>query len=262
VMDKTYASSVGEVGSVAMPPLHARIRARTDSSRRLIRRAHLRAQAQDRLALAARQRAQQRVEANVDRWPRAHGLAPAVPGRRYDESLTIVLTAASALFGGCRAVSLTTVDQIGDGRPRHRTAAATGNAEALDAAQFRLAQGPGLDALELDLTAVVRADDLQTGGDAAQWPLFAHAAEALGVRSAMSISVPWNAARVGLQAEHRALGAINLYAAERHAFTQSELYTLMFGAWAASILSGMRPTQIFDGHFDPGPPLPSGDARP
>ncbi|GAA4900616.1 hypothetical protein EV188_1151 [Actinomycetospora succinea] len=229
--------------------LRARIQTRLEGSRRLIGRAHGLARDHDRFAHAVRLRARRRAGDVVNRWPRVHGLASVGGGQQYDELLDLVLDSARLLFGDCRSISLTTVDQLGDGGRPRRTAASTGVAAEMDSAAFRFGEGPCVEALELDLAAVVRVDDLLAGGEASRWPRLARVAEELGVRSALSISVPWNADRVGLQAEQHALGAVNLYAAATHAFEQTELHALMFGAWAGSILTGMEPAETFDGDF-------------
>jgi hypothetical protein len=93
----------------------------------------------------------------------------------------------------------------------------------------------------------VRADDLAGHGDAQRWPRLCGAIGALGIRSALSIAVPWSALRNGLQVDQHALGAINLYAPEPHVFEASEMRAMMLGSWAGSVVSGNRPTQVFHG---------------
>lgn len=231
--------------------LLARVRSQVVDAQRLIGRAHHRARDQDEWAHAVRRRTRQRVGCTVDRWSRAHRLASLTDRREHDEALGLVLEAARRLFGHCRSVSLATVDQLEDPRRPYRTAASSGVAATVDAAQFRLGEGPCVDALELDIGAVIRVDDLTAGAAASEWPSFDEAAAALGVRSVLSVSLPWNAGQVGLHAERHALGAITFYAGEDHAFAQSEIYALLFGAWAGSLVTGVAPGEFCHADFPP-----------
>lgn len=183
----------------------------------------------------------------VNAWPAAHGLASAIGTLTYDDVLALVLEAATTLYGGCGSVSLTSIDQLSGDRCSYRTAASTGDSSAVDAAQYRLGEGPCIDAAEMDLVASVRADDLASTEGARFWPHFSEAAGELGVRSSLSISLPWSAFRVGLQAEQHAVGAINFYGADPHAFDRSEIQAAMLGAWVGSILSGREPAEVYEG---------------
>jgi hypothetical protein len=227
----------------ALSLLRAHARARSASSRELIAHAHDRAQDQQRHARAARTHAEQQAEQTINRWPANHGLAARRTGQPRANALQEILHTARALFDGCGAVSLTTLDQLGARNP-YRTAIATGRAEALDATQYRLREGPTIDAVELDMVAVLRADDLAEPGEAAVWPRFSRAAVGLGTRSALSISLPWTALRVGLQAEQHALAAVTFYAAEPHTFAQTENHAMMLGYWAGSIATGTAPAEV------------------
>ena len=232
--------------AVAVSLRDARLRDRRHNARRLMNRARDQARAQTRYARALRERAHQQAERAVNRWPVTHGLT--LPGQEPPDRDVheLVLDAARGLFGGCGMVSLTTVDQLGPDEPRRSsTAAARGTAEIIDAAQYELAEGPSIDAVELDMVAVLYADDVTGARESGHWPGFAPAAAALGVRSLLSIAVPWTAFRVGLQAQRRALAAINLYASEPHGFAQTEHQAMMFGAWAAATVSGNEPAEIY-----------------
>lgn len=205
-------------------------------------RTRSRSQAQRRSADAAGARAREQIDGLYNDWARRRGLVVANPGQWSIDAVTVVLTTARSVFGGCESVSLFTVEQLGGEGPPHRTAASTGRAANLDAAQLVLGEGPGMDAVDLDMLAAVR--DLGAPGDTPIWARFDHAAKALGIHSYMSIAVPWTAWRVGLHPERRALGAINFYAPQPHAFGQPDRSAMRLGAWAASILSGRTPGEM------------------
>lgn len=240
---------MGEGSSnAALSLLRVRARACTTDSRELISDAHDHALRQRRYARAALMHAQQQAEETINRWPATHGLAATRRGQTHEYALGLILGTAQALFNGCGSVSLTTVDQL-DGRRPYRTAASTGIAEALDAAQYRLGQGPCIEALELDMVADVRAGDLTADRESDSWPRFCRVAVALGIRSSLSISLPWTAFRVGLHAEQRPLASINFYAGEPHAFVQTEHHARMLGCWAGSIATGKEPAEIHRASF-------------
>lgn len=179
-------------------------------------------------------------------WPAARGL-PVDRGTRTDRQvLVLVLDSAQTFVENGASVSLTTVDQLGGDQLPYCTAVATGLAAALDAVQYESREGPCIEAVELDLVACARADDLSTAEAARLWPDFAKQASALGVRSALSIAVPWTAIDVGLQADQRALGAINFYAGEAHAFDDAEVYARKLSCWAGSVVTGRTPAEIND----------------
>lgn len=234
--------------------LRARLRGRIESSRSLVRRARLRAASQDRDAVSARARAREHLGHMIAGWIALNGLAagPAPDERGTDgtgpgDVLRRVLDVTRAVFPGCSSISVTTVDQLaGDAGP-YRTALGTGVAPAVDALQYRLGEGPCVDAVELDMVTPVHADDLAGGGDAQRWPDLCREIGGHGIRSALSIAVPWSALRTGLQADQHALGAINLYAPEPRAFTGPEVRALMLGSWAGSVVSGHGPAEVFHG---------------
>jgi len=221
-----------------------RSRARALGSRTLMDRVRPPAAAQARYARAARERAQVQVDRNVNQWPAQRGLVGASGDRTNDDVLALVLDAAGALFDGCASVSLTLVDQLGGDEHPYRTAVATGLAGQVDAAQYRLGEGPCIDALELDMLAVVTADDLAAPDQQRSWPRLCRAADELGVRSAVSVAVPWSALRVGVHPARRSLGAINFYAREPRAFGRSEHLGMLLGCWAGGLLSSKAPAEI------------------
>lgn len=205
--------------------------------------ARARAIARQQVAYAreVRAKAQEQIDQMIDRWPVNHGLT----GEPAEEAvLGPILDAAQRLFGGCDTVSLTVVDQLGDHECRYRTADSVGVAELVDAEQFSLGEGPCIDAVEFDMVAGVCADDYADDQESRSWPRHSKSALLHGVRSSLSIGVPWSAMRVGLQSQRWALGAINLYAREPHAFGWPEHYVRGFGCWAGALASGTSPTDI------------------
>ncbi|MEJ2888433.1 hypothetical protein [Actinomycetospora aeridis] len=227
--------------------VRARVRARIESSRTLIGRARTRAAGHDRDATVARAHARDHLGRMIISWIAVNGLATPTAADGSEDVLRLVLDATRALYDECSSISITTVDQLeGDARP-YSTALGTGVAPSVDAAQYRFREGPCVDALEMDMVSAVRADDLTGRGDAERWPHLSRAADALGVRSALSIAVPWSALRCGLQVDQRAVGAINLYASAPRAFGQTEVQAMMLGAWAGSVMSGNEPAAVFHG---------------
>ncbi|MEV6283875.1 GAF and ANTAR domain-containing protein [Kribbella sp. NPDC051770] len=90
----------------------------------------------------------------------------------------------------------------------------------IDALMLAVGQGPCLDAVWKQRT--VRVDDLLTDE---RWPKFSRAAATLGARSMLSFQ---------LFVESHNLGALNLYGARPHAFTdESEHVGLLFATHAA-----------------------------
>jgi hypothetical protein len=222
----------------------AQVRERSADSRRLMARAHAHSQAQRRVARAVKGRAHQQVDRAANDWPALHGLASRTQGHADEDVVGFVLATVSSQFGGGVSVSLTVVDQFGEDPQRCRTAGATGGARAADEVQYRLGEGPCLEAVELDMAAVVRADDLGDRDARRSWPRLCPVLGDLGVRSAMSISVPWSPLRIGVQADRRSLGAVNVYAREPYAFATTELAATLLGCWAGAIMSGREPAEI------------------
>jgi hypothetical protein len=244
---QAYGLAVGVDREHELGLLRARLRARVESSRSMVGRARSRSEGQDRDATEARVRARDQLGRMITDWIAVNGLATEPVVGDHEDVLQLVLDATRTVFPGCSSISLTTVDQLeGEARP-YTTVLGTGVSQAVDALQYRLHDGPSVDALELDMVVSVRADDLAGPGDAERWPRLCQAIGDLGIRSALSIAVPWSALRNGLQADRRALGAINLYAPEPHAFDGPEMRAMMLGSWAGSVVTGHRPTEVFHG---------------
>jgi hypothetical protein len=223
-----------------------RLRTEIRRSRELIDDARAHTRIQRGYARAATRRARDQSVRLLNGWAGARGLPSTVEGRSDDDVYELILDAARQQFDDCGSISLATVDQLGGDRLGGDqldwvTAASTGVAESVDAMQFRLGEGPCIDALELNMIGVVRAHDHAPAGAATCWPRFTESVAALGVRAFMSISVPWSPLHVGLRAGGRALGAINFYAGEARAFGQADASAEMFGSWAGSLLSGREP---------------------
>ncbi|NMO94075.1 hypothetical protein [Actinomycetospora sp. TBRC 11914] len=192
-------------------------------------------------AREVRARTREQTARLIDRWPARHGLTGEPAGEAV---FGCVLDAAQRLFGGCDTVSLTVVDQLGEQECRYRTADSVGVAELVDAEQFSLGEGPCIDAVEFDMVAGVCADDYAADRESWSWPRHSKSALLHGVRSSLSIGVPWSAMRVGLQSRRWALGAINLYAREPHAFGRPEQYVRGFGCWAGALASGTTSAEV------------------
>jgi hypothetical protein len=196
-------------------------------------------------ARAAAARAAEQADGQVNGWSARLGLV-SQRGRRDDEDvLRVVLEAAGSLVDHRGSVSVTTVDQLGDQRPPWRTAAATGEAASLDEAQYVLAEGPLVEAVELDMLVAVTEDDLARPEAERTWPRLSLAVEDLGVRSVLSVGLPWSPLRVGVHPEAKALGAVTSYAAEPHAFVRRRQHrATLLGCWAAALMSGREPAEI------------------
>jgi hypothetical protein len=227
--------------------MRARLRARIESSRIMVGRVRSRAETQDRGATAARARAREHLGRMITDWVAVNGLPTEPPEREHEGLLRLVLDATRAVYPECSSISVTTVDQLaGRARP-YTTVLGTGVAAAADALQYRLHEGPCVDALELDMVVPVRAVDFAGREDAERWPRLCRAIDGLGIRSALSIAVPWSALRNGLQVDLQALGAINLYATEPRAFEEPEMRAMMLGSWAGAVVTGHRPAAVFHG---------------
>lgn len=209
--------------------------------------AHVDALTQLQAARAAFTRVREQAASRIEAWLDTHRLVNLAESGGDHDVAGRVLRAAQELFG-CGSISVTAVDQLGGTPQPLRTTAHTGIADALDAAQYRLREGPCIEAVELDMVADVRAADFAATPDRRSWPRLAETATALGVRSAMSIAVPWSAGRVGLHAEQWALGAINLYAPEPGVFIHSERDARLLAAWALSISAGLELAAAYLGH--------------
>jgi hypothetical protein len=191
------------------------------------------------------ERAGHQVARGVDRWLATQGMEPGSDGRAADDVLDLILDRARTLYGGCGSASLTLVEQLGEEHPPYRSAPATGIAEFLDLAQYEFGEGPCVEAVELDMIAVVTAQDLSSPDERRDWPRFSRAAQDFGVRSALSIALPWTPLRAGLHPERWTVASINLYADRAHAFTQPERDGTLLGCWAGAVISGRQPVELF-----------------
>jgi hypothetical protein len=161
-----------------------------------------------------------------------------------------VLAAARSMFGGCAAVSLTTVGRLGAGRELYFTRDSVGVAIVLDVFQYHAGEGPCVEAVQLNTAGPIYADDLASRRARLAWPRLARYADGLGIRSALSISVPWDPMLAGPNAEQHALAAINFYAPEPSAFEQSEQYKTLFGCWAGAVMSHKQPGEVLRAGYD------------
>jgi hypothetical protein len=233
-----------ERGQGAAKALHCvQVRSEIQRSRELICGARAHSRVQRGYAGEATRRARDHSARLVNGWADVCGLPSTGEGRAADDVYELVLDAARRQFDDCGSISLTTVDQLGGDELDGVTAASTGVADSADSLQYQLREGPCIDALELNMVGVVRAHG-RTPADVSSWPRFTEAAAALGVRSFMSIAVPWSPLYVGLSAGRRALGAINFYAGRAGGFGQADAFAEMFGCWAGSILSGQEPAAL------------------
>lgn len=139
---------------------------------------------------------------------------------------------------------LSTADDSGHGL-RYATVAHTGDAAIADAAQYALDEGPCPEAIALNHVTVLGADDL-TGGPPA-WPRFTDAAGHLGIRSAVSIGIPWTTFWTGpADPDRPPVGAINFYAATPYGFLTKEPEAISLGIHVGSRLTGADPATLFD----------------
>ncbi|MHC1561804.1 hypothetical protein ACR9E3_22825 [Actinomycetospora sp. C-140] len=226
--------------------LRARLQDRVTTSRTLMARVRTDNAALKRDAGVARAQIREQRSRLFTGWLAAYGVASTGAPLGHADALQLILDTAELVYGGCASISVTTVDQLeGDPDP-YRTVCCTGVSRSVDALQYELREGPCIDAVELDAVTYVLADDLAGRDDARSWPRLCHAVEASGVRSSLSIAVPWSALRNGLQTEHRAVASINFYATEAHAFGQSETQAMFFSTWAGSMMSGRDPAELLD----------------
>jgi hypothetical protein len=218
--------------------LQARVRTRVAASQALVARAHARTIGVDGRADAAFARAEAQLDHVARALPAVYGLAGTRPAHEVPDRL---LQAARSVYRGCRSIGLAGMDVAADGTCSPRSVASTGVAGEVDAAQWACEEGPGVDALELDQVAVMRVADLGADDARCTWPRFTAAALELGVRTSLSIALPWRRWRTA-----PAVGVITLYAAEAHAFPEPESRGLLLGAWAGSELLHRTPAEIYD----------------
>lgn len=226
-----------------MSLLRARVRDRVHDSHELVARATTRGRAHEQRADADLQHAERQFDRAASGLPGVYGLALHHRDGTARDALGHVLETARRVYHGCHSVGVTTVLHHG---PTDRwcpvTAACTGVAGPLDAAQHALGEGPCVDAVELDQVGVVHAEDLADVDVAGSWPRFSEVARACSVGSALAIGIPWTGRGT---ADRPAVGAITLYAPEAHAFVEPEARGLVLATWAGSVLTGARPADVY-----------------
>ncbi|MDF1606242.1 GAF and ANTAR domain-containing protein [Nocardioides sp. YIM 152315] len=143
---------------------------------------------------------------------------------REDVTFELIVRRAVEVIPGCDVSSMT----LRKRRGRVETIAATDDtAEAIDAVQYAVGEGPCLDAA-FERGNVVVAD---VGTDL-RWPHWAARATELGVGAAMAIR---------LYTARETLGALNLYSRTRGAFDDEAVdVALIFGAHATQAMSKAR----------------------
>jgi hypothetical protein len=222
--------------------LHARVRDRVDGSRKLLASVRPRARDHRDRALLGFTTAERQLDRIADglpavyRWPAPDG--DGCPG----DVLEAVLAGARSVYRDCAAISLTTVTHsAAAGEHWPTTAVATGCAASLDAAQLGLGEGPLVDAVELRQVGTVLAADLEAEGDRATWPRFAGIAGRAGIRSVLSIGLPWSPG-----ARRPVAAAVTLYAEDPRTLCVPEARGLVLGCWAGALLGGRRPAEVYD----------------
>jgi transcriptional regulator with GAF, ATPase, and Fis domain len=141
-----------------------------------------------------------------------------------DDLLGQVLELTSRAIQASAAVSVTVVDDRGD----HATAAASSDdARAVDDAQYALDEGPCVEALRTGIEQ--RFDDLT---EIDRWPLFRQRADELGFQSVFAVP---------LRAGGRAIGCLNVFAAEANGLSEDDrTLARRIAAPAASTLANGR----------------------
>lgn len=245
-MDAYPAAVTGAGRADEFGPACGRLRDRAVLTRTAAVRIRDLARRQKRHAEVTRARVRYQRDRDLTAWLARHDMASTGEALVSGDVAQLIVDAARRLYGGCASVSVTTVDQLEGDRDPYKTAGGTGISPSIDNLQYLLAEGPCIDALELDAVTFVRADDLAGCDNAGVWPGLCDAVGAFGVRSSLSIAVPWSAFRSGLQAEQRAIGSINLYSCEAHAFDPSERRAMFLGSWAGAITSGRQPAEVLE----------------
>jgi GAF domain-containing protein len=140
------------------------------------------------------------------------------------EAVRRLAEVARDLVPSATGAGVSLIDEHG----RCSTAAATDEVvDTLDALQYELGEGPCLKAW--DTTTLQRVDDTAVDG---RWPHWSRPAAEAGIRSVLSVPLVFRG---------RDLGAMKVYAAAPHAFTEHEerLLELLAGA-AATLLGAAR----------------------
>lgn len=226
--------------------LRASIEERVHRSARLIDGARRQARTQRDTAAAAFGRAEQQFTRSMQQTSAEYDAVLHGNDQSRADILQSALKAASLIYPGSHAVSVTTVSNDDTPALRYATAAHTGGAATADAAQYALEEGPCLEAIELDYVTVIGADDL-TNRDPAPWPRFNAAARHLGISSAISIGIPWTNYWTGpIDPDRPPVGAINIYAATPYEFFAKETKAILLGVHVGARLTGADPAELYD----------------
>ncbi|MEU4745500.1 GAF and ANTAR domain-containing protein [Actinosynnema sp. NPDC023658] len=144
-------------------------------------------------------------------------------GQSLNDALQQLAESASRVIPDAENVSVTVVGPQGAS-----TAAATDRkVVSIDADQYAAGNGPCLEAVRIQRPVRVTSD-----GSRSQWPEFADAAEAVGVRAYLSAP---------LVIEHEVLGALNMYSSDERAFDPfDEALVRLFVTAAATSITGFR----------------------
>lgn len=222
--------------------LRARVHDRVERSRKLLSSVRDRTREHQGRALHAFIRAEHQLNRAAAGLPAIYRL-PVPDGEGLSEDvLALVLDAARSVFRGCLSTSVSAAFPGAVAREHGLvTVAATGLAESLDAAQYRLAEGPVVDAVELQQVGAVHADDFDDEEVLRTWPRFGEIALRTGICSALSIALPWSTA-----APHPVATTVNLYSADTRTLAAPEARGLVLGSWAGAVLTGREPAEVYD----------------
>ncbi len=180
-------------------------------------------------------RVQAHLEGDVRPAPTGIGLAPHLAevaqvlagDLTLDQTLQNVVALAVNSVPGCDFAG---VSLLHPGRGIESPAVTDDIVAKSDAIQYELNEGPCIDATWVDATRLI--DDTDTDE---QWPKFARRASALGIGSLLAAQ---------LDTGRGSIGALNLYAAEPHAFDEeSRAIALAFAAHAAIALAAAQREQ-------------------
>lgn len=222
--------------------LHARIRDRVDTSKKLVASVRDRARDHRDRALTGFTAAERQLDHIADGLPALYRLAATPEKDGADDLFGVVLAAARSVYPGCDATSVTTIAHsvtLDEHWPV--TAAATGLAASLDTAQYGFGEGPLVDAVELKQIGTVLASDLEDEEVRRTWPRFSRIARRSGIRAVISIGLPWVAG-----ASRPVVAAVTVYAADPATLAAPEARGLVLGSWAGALLSGQRPAEVYD----------------
>lgn len=237
-----YRARVGDDLEAQISLLRARVHDRVERSRKLLSSVRDRTREHQGRALHAFTRAEHQLNRAAAGLPAIYRL-PVPDGEGLSEDvLALVLDAARSVFRGCLSTSVTAAFPGAVARENGLvTVAATGLAESLDAAQYRLGEGPLVDAAELQQVGAVHAHDFDDEEVLRTWPRFGEIALRAGICSAVSIALPWSTATPRPVAT-----TVNLYSADTRTLAAPEARGLVLGSWAGAVLTGREPAEVYD----------------